>query len=395
MSAAPSRYDRITSFFSYEVSYPSAPKPGATLDAEFNAVAVSLNTTIARLGEIQRDDGKLANGAVHPDSLSDAIYLLLGSGFNPRGAWVTTASYAQKDLVSQGGIAYVAAVTHVSGTFATDLAAGKWQAISSTQSAAQVPFVPAGGIVSTTVQDALEELDADMGGYQPANDNLSQLAGLNGVADRVPYFSASGVMSLATFTLAGRALAGAVDAAAQRVALVVDSGTTANKYVQLDGSARLPAVDGSLLTNVAVADGSITAAKLASTLNLSSKTLTLPAANTPVFTKSFASAEQTITSGGLLTLAHGMAVAPKLCGLKLVCKTTDLGYAVNDVVDISTTAGVDVNGSTRGVIVRSDATNVYVRFGTSATPLTVLTASGGASAAITIANWRLVVSAYA
>ena len=395
MSAAPSRYDRVTSFFSYEVSYPSAPKPGATLDAEFNAVAASLNATISRLGEIQRDDGKLANGAVHPDSLSDAIYLLLGSGFNPRGAWVTATIYTQKDFVSQGGIAYVAVVTHVSGTFATDLAAGKWQAISSTQSAAQVPFVPAGGIASTTVQDALEELDADMGGYQPANDNLSQLAGLTGVADRVPYFSGAGVMSLATFTSAGRTLVAAADAAAQRVALGVDAGTTANKYVQLTAAAKLPAVDASLLTNVTVADGAIDAAKLATVLNLSGKTLTLPAANTPVFTKSFTSAEQTITSGGLLTLAHGMSVAPKLCALKLVCKTADLGYAVNDVVDIATTAGVDVNGSTRGVIVRTDATNVYVRFGTNVTPLTLLTASGGASASITIANWRLVVSAYA
>lgn len=395
MSAAPSRYDRVTSFFSYEVSYPSKPKSGAELDAEFNAVALSLNQTIARLGEIQRDDGKLANGSVHLDALSDGVYVVLGSGFTPRGAWVTATSYAPKDLISQSGVPYVAVSAHVSSTFATDLAAGRWQAISVTPTAAQIVVTPAGNIASTNVQAALQELDGDIGTRQPANDNLSQLAGLAGVADRVPYFTGSGLMSLATFTAAGRTLAGAADAAAQRVALGVDAGTAANKYVQLDGSGRLPAVSGELLTNITVADGSITETKLASTLNLSAKTLTLPAANTPVLTKSFTSTEQTITSGGLLTLAHSLGASPKIVQLRLVCKTADQGYSVNDVIDIATTSGVDTNGSTRGVGVRHDATNLYIRYGTNVTPITVQPQAGGASTAITIANWRLVVSAYA
>ena len=47
--------------------------------------------------------------------------------------------------------------------------------------------------------------------------------------------------------------------------LNVDVGTTASKIVQLDGNAKLPAVDGSNLTNVSttVADNSVTGAKLA------------------------------------------------------------------------------------------------------------------------------------
>lgn len=44
---------------------------------------------------------------------------------NPRGAWTTATAYAVRDLVTQGGVTYVVTQAHTSGTFATDLAAGK------------------------------------------------------------------------------------------------------------------------------------------------------------------------------------------------------------------------------------------------------------------------------
>lgn len=44
-----------------------------------------------------------------------------------RGAWVTTTAYAENDAVSQGGSSYIALEAHTSGTFATDLAASKWE----------------------------------------------------------------------------------------------------------------------------------------------------------------------------------------------------------------------------------------------------------------------------
>lgn len=46
--------------------------------------------------------------------------------FNPRGVWATSTAYALKDLVTESGTVYVCVEAHTSGTFSTDLSAGKW-----------------------------------------------------------------------------------------------------------------------------------------------------------------------------------------------------------------------------------------------------------------------------
>ena len=48
---------------------------------------------------------------------------------NWRGPWVTGTAYAVNDAASQGGSSYICLTAHTAGTFATDLAAGKWQLV--------------------------------------------------------------------------------------------------------------------------------------------------------------------------------------------------------------------------------------------------------------------------
>ena len=85
---------------------------------------------------------------------------------------------------------------------------------------------------------------------------LTSIAGLTTAANKIIYTTGSDTYAVTDFTAFGRSLVDDADAAAGRSTLglgsaaVLTAGTSANNAVQLDGSARLPAVDGSQLTNL-------------------------------------------------------------------------------------------------------------------------------------------------
>jgi hypothetical protein len=69
MSQPPDPYQRQYNFTDHSIQLPNAPQPGNKLDLELNEVRESLNHTIVRLGEIQRDDGKLRDSSIADDHL--------------------------------------------------------------------------------------------------------------------------------------------------------------------------------------------------------------------------------------------------------------------------------------------------------------------------------------
>ena len=162
----PSPYARSTDFAGDESSNVGGRSTVRTsrVDAEFDAIALTLGETLDNLELLQRDDGKLRDHVVETHTLSaDVLALLTSYGATPRGAWLTATTYALKDLVQQSGNTYIAVLAHTSGTFATDLAAGKWLLFSlgTAIGAAAVSFSPTGTISATDVQAAINETDTE------------------------------------------------------------------------------------------------------------------------------------------------------------------------------------------------------------------------------------------
>ncbi len=112
------------------------------------------------------------------------------------------------------------------------------------------------------------------------------------------------------------------------------------------------------------------------------------------FSKSYESPQQTITSGGSLTLAHGLGVKPKNYLAFLQCTTAEGGYSVGDEESVS--IGSHEASTNRGLSVVPDATNLVIRFGSQASSAVQITRKDtGGYLNITNASWRFVIRAWA
>lgn len=126
--AQPTPYTRQYDFSDYQTVNPSKPLRGSEVDAELDAVKLTTDQLRANIGLIQRDDGKLANQSVTPESLSAGALAMIHQGeYTPRGAWDDAVAYALGDVVDFNAATYLCIVAHTSTVaFATDNAAGKW-----------------------------------------------------------------------------------------------------------------------------------------------------------------------------------------------------------------------------------------------------------------------------
>lgn len=147
--------------FNYQPLQPTnVPEVGARLNAEFDALVVTLAEMRANLALIQRDDGKLANGSVELDALSSTLKLALAGAWTPRGTWTMGASYLLRDIVTFAGVAYVAVRDHVGGVFATDLANNLWLPLTTAGAAEVQAATTALNAALATVQTALDTINS-------------------------------------------------------------------------------------------------------------------------------------------------------------------------------------------------------------------------------------------
>ena len=110
------------------------------------------------------------------------------------------------------------------------------------------------------------------------------------------------------------------------------------------------------------------------------------------FTTYYESAEQSVTLSSAITLTHSLGSIPKLLLAELVCKTTDVGYAVGDRIPFTTVMGSSA-AAARVIGISYNATQITISY--DATAMILENKSGGSTTQITPANWRVIVRAWA
>lgn len=151
------------------------------------------------------------------------------------------------------------------------------------------------------------------------------------------------------------------------------------------GSAAAPTfrnIGGSDVANTFIAGSNITLTQIASSNKLQ---IAAAAGGAPT---TFTSTDQTITAAGSLTLAHSLGSAPKKVWAALVCQSAEANYSSGNVVpiDFQYIPGGSYN---TGFSCTVDATNLNIRYGSTASTFTVLDKTSGSATGITNANWKV------
>jgi hypothetical protein len=157
--AQPNPYNRAYNFANFQSENPTTPLPATQLEIELSRIKAVIDQIRTSIAFMQRDDYAIANRSVGYDQLKTEVEI----GVNPPSTWATTPNYIARDSVFHEANFYICLVSHVSGTFAVDLAADKWELIASFEAATSASAVSydnaTSGLVATTVQAAIDELE--------------------------------------------------------------------------------------------------------------------------------------------------------------------------------------------------------------------------------------------
>lgn len=83
MSQPPFPYNRIFDFESFSIVNPTTQQPGVQIEGELDAIKRTLDSTISRLSEIQRDDGFLRDSALDHTTVVSQLFNRLATLFSP------------------------------------------------------------------------------------------------------------------------------------------------------------------------------------------------------------------------------------------------------------------------------------------------------------------------
>lgn len=126
MSQPPSPYERSYNFTDFQSANPTTPLPGNKVDQELNNARTALNATISRLGEIQRDDGKVRDEALNLTTIAEAVSPVVSNTAilaisNAGSAQVTAVNAAGSTQVSNVNSAASAGVASINAAIANPM----------------------------------------------------------------------------------------------------------------------------------------------------------------------------------------------------------------------------------------------------------------------------------
>lgn len=283
-------------------------------------------------------------------------------GANYKGGYSAATTYAVDDLAFDQNSTWIciAPTTGNAPPTLPTLTNTWWNAVAiGVNGAAGITSAAHGTLSATNVQAALNELA----------DEKTQDSSLATVAKTGAYSDLSGKPALfsgAYADLSGKPTLGT--AAAQNT------------------SAFATAAQGGLADS-AVQPGDLAAVATSGSYNdLSNK----PGA--PALTQFYESAASSFAAGGLTSVSHGLGVIPRLVTVTMVNVNAENGFSPGDEVDATMWA---ISGyQSRGFITTATASTIEVRCGSAGVPY-VLNKGTGAAGLILVANWKIIIRAFA
>ena len=255
------------------------------------------------------------------------------------------------------------------GSAASETAAGIIEIATSAEATAGTDDLKA--MTPLTVKERIDALSST---YQPLDAGLTSISGLTTAADKMIFTDGSDSYDTTDLTAFARSFLDDANATTARSTLSLgtasteDVGTSANNVVQLDGSARLPAVDGSQLTNLPsgatalndLTDVTITGASTGEVLRYSGAAwvdATLAYSDlsgTP--TLGTAAALDVGTSASNVVQLDGSARLPAVDGSQLtnLPSESDASETVKGIIEIATNAEAQAASATDKALVPSN-----------------------------------------
>ncbi|MCY0148322.1 hypothetical protein OEG84_11520 [Hoeflea sp. G2-23] len=188
------------SYTGFQQEQQDNPFPGTQLDNDLANLKRGIDGTIDALTSVRRSDGAVQNNSIGFDQLKAELD---GFGFNPPTEWATETNYIARDTVFEGAGFYQALLSHRSGVFDDDLAAGSWVLVAD--------FTAATSEAAGYAEDAAGSAEDAAG---------AATAAISAWMD-------------AETTEAGRTLLAGADAAAQRASLELKTVATSGSYDDL------------------------------------------------------------------------------------------------------------------------------------------------------------------